>query len=78
MATHTKPNRPAWVAKYLEFAAWTQDEFRDLLCWPSQPAGGHPLATWCPALVGEVAVATSRKHQASRGRVALSTRGGRA
>jgi hypothetical protein len=32
MATRTPPTPPAWTAAYQQFAAWTQDEFRNILC----------------------------------------------
>jgi hypothetical protein len=39
MDSRTKSAPPAWAAAYLRFDAWTQDEFRNLLCGlpPVQP-----------------------------------------
>lgn len=41
-----KPARPAWAHGYLRFAAWTQDEFRNLLCGiPPRPPEDAPIQT---------------------------------
>lgn len=39
----------SWATKYLDFAAWTQDEFRNLLCgFPPNPSEDTPLAPGTP------------------------------
>ena len=41
--------RPGWTEKYLRFAAWTQDEFRNLLCGlPPHPLDDTPLPADTP------------------------------
>lgn len=56
MATRTQLTPPAWAAKYLLFAAWTADEFRNLLCGlPPHPSDDTPLPADAPVPTREEA-----------------------
>jgi hypothetical protein len=49
MATRAQSTQPPWAAKYLWFAAWTQNELRNLLCGLSpDPPDDTPLPNDAP------------------------------